>query len=164
LEPGQYKSIADALAAAEAGDTVVLGPGHHWEGDLSSDKAVRILGEATDPARVLIEMTGSVRWTARKGLVVGVSLRRPRPCPDKGPLIKVDSGGNLQLSACHVNNKQAGEASPGLEVTDANSILFLERCRVQDARGDGVSCGSGGSVAVVGCEISGSGGAGVLVR
>lgn len=31
LEPGQYKSIADALAAAEAGDTVVLGPGHHWE-------------------------------------------------------------------------------------------------------------------------------------
>lgn len=31
LEPGQYASIADALSAAEAGDTVVLGPGHHWE-------------------------------------------------------------------------------------------------------------------------------------
>lgn len=31
LEPGQYASVADALAAAEAGDTVVLGPGHHWE-------------------------------------------------------------------------------------------------------------------------------------
>lgn len=67
------------------------------QGDLSSDKAVRILGEATDPARVLVEMTGSVRWTAPKGLVVGVSLRRPRPCPDKGPLIRVDSGGNLQV-------------------------------------------------------------------
>lgn len=31
LEPGQYASVADALGAAEAGDTVVLGPGHHWE-------------------------------------------------------------------------------------------------------------------------------------
>lgn len=31
LEPGQFASIADALEAAEAGDTVVLGPGHHWE-------------------------------------------------------------------------------------------------------------------------------------
>ncbi|CAN0335219.1 unnamed protein product, partial [Hapterophycus canaliculatus] len=82
LEPGQYKSIAEALAAAEAGDTVVLGPGHHWEGDLISDKPVRILGERADPSRVLVEMTGSLRWTARKGLVVGVSLRRPRPCPD----------------------------------------------------------------------------------
>ena len=31
LEIGQYVSIADALSAAEAGDTIVLGPGHHWE-------------------------------------------------------------------------------------------------------------------------------------
>lgn len=31
LEPGQYASVADALGAAEAGDTVVLCAGHHWE-------------------------------------------------------------------------------------------------------------------------------------
>lgn len=31
LEPGQYASVADALLAADAGDTIILGPGHHWE-------------------------------------------------------------------------------------------------------------------------------------
>lgn len=31
LETGQYASVADALAAAQAGDTVVLGAGHHLE-------------------------------------------------------------------------------------------------------------------------------------
>lgn len=31
LEPGQYASVADALADAEEGSTLVLGPGHHWE-------------------------------------------------------------------------------------------------------------------------------------
>lgn len=69
-----------------------------------------------------------------------------------------------KLSTCHVNNKQAREGSPGLEATDANSILFLERCRVHDSRGAGVTCRAGGSVAIVGCELSGSGRAGLLVR
>lgn len=67
------------------------------QGDLSSDKPVRILGERTDPSRVLLEMTGSLRWTARRGLIVGVSMRRPRPCPEKGALVTVAAGGNLQV-------------------------------------------------------------------
>lgn len=45
-----------------------------------------------------------------------------------------------------------------------NSILFLERCRVHDAPGAGVTCRPGGSVAIVGCELSGSGSAGLLVK
>lgn len=78
--------------------------------------------------------------------------------PDKNPRHE------QQLSACHVSNKQAGEGSSGLEAADNNSILFLERCRVHDARGAGVTCRPGGSVAIVGCELSGSGGAGLLVK
>lgn len=31
LEPGQYATVADALEAAEAGSTIVLGAGHHSE-------------------------------------------------------------------------------------------------------------------------------------
>ena len=55
------------------------------------------MGERADPTRVLVEVTGSLRWTGRKGLILGVSMRRPRPCPDKGALVTVSSGGNLQV-------------------------------------------------------------------
>lgn len=67
------------------------------KGDLLCDKAVRIVGERVDPSRVVLEMTGSLRWTGSKGLILGVNLRRPRPCPNKGSLITVASGGNLQV-------------------------------------------------------------------
>ena len=63
-----------------------------------------------------------------------------------------------------MDNTHAGPGSTGLEATDANSILFLERCRVHGARGAAVTCHPGGSVAIVGCELWGSGGAGLLVR
>lgn len=45
------------------------------------------------------------------------------------------------LSTCHVINKQTKEGSPDLEAANANSILFLERCRVHHA---GVACQPGG--------------------
>lgn len=63
-----------------------------------------------------------------------------------------------------MNNKQSAEGAPSLESTDANSILFLERCRVHDSRGAAVACQPRGSVAIVGCELSSSAGAGLLVK
>lgn len=44
-------------------------------------------------------MTGCIRWTGAKGLILGVSMRRPRPCPDQGPLVTVAGGGNLKVCA-----------------------------------------------------------------
>lgn len=70
----------------------------------------------------------------------------------------------VQLSTCHINNKEAGEGSTGLEATDPRSILFLERCRVHHARGAAVTCQPGGSVAIVGCELFSCGGAGLRIR
>lgn len=70
-----------------------------WQGELFCDKPVCILGERSDPNRVVVEMTGSIRWTGAKGIILGVSMRRPRPCPDQGPLVTVSGGGNLKVCA-----------------------------------------------------------------
>lgn len=67
------------------------------QGDLFMDKPVRIMGERSDPSRVVLEMTGSLRWGGKKGLILGVTLRRPRPCPDKGPLVTVGEYSTLQV-------------------------------------------------------------------
>lgn len=58
---------------------------------------VRIISECADPSQVLLGMTGSLRWTGRRGLIVGVSMRRPRPCPNKGELISVAASGSLEV-------------------------------------------------------------------
>lgn len=69
-----------------------------------------------------------------------------------------------QLSSCHINNKQSGDGNPAVNAMGVNSIVFLERCRLHGARGAGVTAEPGGSVAIVGCELSDCGDAGLMVR
>ncbi|CAM9419361.1 unnamed protein product, partial [Choristocarpus tenellus] len=163
LEEGSFTSLAEALASSEAGDTIVLGPGHHWEGDLNVDKSVRLVGDKRDPARVVLEITGGFLWSAGKGLFLGLTLRRPKPCPLQGALVSVSGGGKLQMTSCHVGNKGAALGAPALSVVDQGSVLFLEKCNVDSSPGPGILSLQGGSVALAGCEVKGSGGAGVEV-
>lgn len=90
LEPGQYKSIADALAAAEAGDTVVLGPGHHWEVKLGAG------------ADEMSHISRTIRRVSRAGVdefsVFEVCCRRSHP-----PLLlsaKVSTAHRVRVLLC----------------------------------------------------------------
>ena len=80
LAPNTCTSVSEALARARPGQTIVLGSGHHWEGTLRLTVPVRIVSEAGDPARCVLELTGEVAvdGTARAAELGGVTLRHPR--------------------------------------------------------------------------------------
>lgn len=68
--PSQYATIQAAIAAADAGDTIVVAPGNYLE-QLTIPKSITLVGPATDPAA---ERDGSNEATIKSVLVnVGVS-------------------------------------------------------------------------------------------
>jgi SNF2 family DNA or RNA helicase len=135
LTTNVYASIADALVDALPGDTIQLGMGHHWEGNLLVEKPLRLVCEAGgggDNSKCIVELTGQVQVTpaARSVVLCGFTLRRPRKVSRatscvavKGsslsvrpPLLTVDANyscltlltfGILQIYNCNISNDGA---------------------------------------------------------
>ena len=86
-----YASIAEAIEAAQPGDTIALDPGHHWEDDLIVDKPLRFYGQTDDPTRCVIELTGAfkVRNVATQVHLSGLTIRRPRRVPKQRACLSV---------------------------------------------------------------------------
>ncbi len=85
---GQYDSIAAALAAAEPGTTVEVCTGrHHCDGDIVIDIPIRIIGSPLMASTgVVLELNGSLHWSAKGGIMFGMHIRRPRHCATSRPL------------------------------------------------------------------------------
>jgi hypothetical protein len=93
-----FASVTDALQAALPGDTIQLTTGHHWESTLEINVPLRFLGEASDPSRCVLELTGSlsVRRAAGRVDLSGITVRRPRKLPQAAAVVSV-SGATLSV-------------------------------------------------------------------
>jgi hypothetical protein len=98
-----YSSLASAVKAATAGDTIVLGPGHYWEETIDISIPLKIIGDMSDPARCVIEFTGrlNVINSCRAVMICGVTIRRPRKIPGAKSIIFV-RGSTLQVRSAHL--------------------------------------------------------------
>ncbi len=85
---GQYDSMAAALAAAEPGTTVEVCTGrHHWDGDITVDRPIRIIASPlTSATGAVLDLGGSLHWSAKGGIMLGIHIRRPRHCVTARPL------------------------------------------------------------------------------
>ncbi len=85
---GQYNSMAAALAAAEPGTTVEVCSGRYqWDGDIAVDRPIRIIGSPLmGSTGVALELSGSLHWSAKGGVMLGIHIRRPRHCATAKPL------------------------------------------------------------------------------
>jgi len=66
-----YKTIADAIKAANAGDEVFIFEGI-YEGNLDVNKAITVVGETTDTGYQLVEINGKLNITADGATVKGL--------------------------------------------------------------------------------------------
>jgi hypothetical protein len=147
---GVFASLADALAAAGDGETLILDSGNHWvNGDLIMERRVRIMSEGYDPSRTVIELDGSIIWRAWGGLISNVTVRRPRECPDAVGCVRV-VGGRLDLSWCHLKNNFGKGAS--VTVTQGGR-LGLFGCQITGSPSSGVLAVRS-HLAVCGCELT----------
>mmetsp|Transcript_32203 Transcript_32203/g.99600 ORF Transcript_32203/g.99600 Transcript_32203/m.99600 type:complete len:1299 (+) Transcript_32203:1576-5472(+) len=107
-----HLSLRGAIKSILPGQTLILGPGHYFEGhaDLLIDTGIRVIGDSQTPERVLVEISGAIKWRANNGVLAGMTLRRPRPCAKAMSALVVQSGCLL----CHrlvVDNSGAGGAA-----------------------------------------------------
>jgi len=98
-----HATIEDALANALPGDTIELGDGHYWVNDpgIIVDKPLRFVGDENNPANVVIEMSGSVQWTAKGGWIEGITFRRPKMSSGKTlpsfPMLEIGGAGRMDM-------------------------------------------------------------------
>lgn len=111
MDHNHYRSIADALAEAQPGDTIEFSDGHYWVNeDLSIQFPVRLVGDEYHPANVIIEMNNGscLEWKGKGGWMEGITLRRPQIASSKiitEPLIRMHSDSRLHMFACTIDNE-----------------------------------------------------------
>ena len=149
--PNHFGSIGDAVEAAHPGDTLELGDGHYWikEPGLHIDFPLRFVGDENDPAHVVVELSGTIRWGATCGFMEGVTFRRPKIASATSDEMLVVIGGRLDLLQCVLNNHGS----------DGNvASVSRAKCRwigvvVQGSRqGSGLVAASHSSIYLEGCE------------
>jgi len=136
--PLEYNTIADALAVAQSGDTVLVAPGTYIEFDLMIGAGVHLSGSGPDPESTVIDAQSAGRVLTVLGGDTQVStLRLTGGDAVRGGGIHVDAGNisltDLAIDNCHANN--------GGGVFVAGGQVELLRCTITDNTADSTGGG-----------------------
>lgn len=144
------------------------------------------MGDENDPSHVVIELSGSIRWQAKRGWIEGVTFRRPRISKEgtRVPeILSVEGGGRLDIFNSVLNNEgslaspaivhglgskarwtsvklRGAMASPGLRVEDKGEVE-LEDCTVSDNGGPGIVCHGSSRLRMMNCRVERNTGFGI---
>ncbi|MER8104284.1 right-handed parallel beta-helix repeat-containing protein [Kitasatospora sp. NPDC094016] len=176
---GEYDTLAEALAAAEPGDTVTVRPGTFRENVLL-DKPVTIV-PAQGPGTVRIDPPSGVALTVTadatvRDLVVeggdsstpAVLITGPQTAPSLSGCrietrsatgIEITDGARPTLRGCVVANP----AGLGLRLRGPGTAAALEDCEVAAAGQAGLAVLGGATAALDRCKVHHAAGAGVLL-
>ncbi len=117
-----------------------LGDGHYWvlEPGLNVTFPLRFIGDEHDPSHVIIELSGTVEWSAKGGWMEGITFRRPRMSAD------LDNEGSQGPVAIVTGEKSGGMWSSmqikGSEASDGAIVEGGPTLGLQNVRNDAIYC------------------------
>jgi len=150
----EFGTLAEALDAAEPGDTLTLAPGTYRE-NVRLDKPV-VLRAAAQPGSARIEPpTGSPLTVTADAEVSGLHLEGHDP---SSPTVLIH-GAEAALADCRVSAR----AAVGLEI-GGGARPSVRRCSVENPYGLGVLVTDGSVALLEECEVAQTGQASVAVR
>ena len=151
---GEYTTMAEAVAAAENGDTVTIGPGVFRE-NVVLDKAVTVR-PAEGPGSVRIEpAAGTALTLLASASVHGLVIEGQ---DGSAPAVLVEAG-EPELADCRITTR----SSVGVEVRgDARPVV--RRCTVDNPGGLGIRVAQDAAALFEDCEVLAAGQAGLVVR
>ncbi|MFC1407889.1 right-handed parallel beta-helix repeat-containing protein [Streptacidiphilus sp. N1-12] len=154
---GEYTTMGEALAAAEAGDTVTIGPGVFRE-NVVVDKPLTVRA-AEGPGSVRIEpAAGSALTLLAPAAVHGLVLEGQ---DGSAPAVLIDAGaGAGELTDCRIVTR----SSVGIEVRGGAGPFAVRRCTVDNPGGLGIRVADGSAALFEECEVIAAGQTGVVVR
>lgn len=184
--PNHYGTIADAMQVAHPGDMIELGDGHYWVNDPGLDIKfpLKIVGDEHNPAHVVIELSGSVRWNAKGGFLEGVTFRRPKIATTSQAEVLVVGGGKLDMVHCVLDNEGSNSdvvsmrngkghwfdivmrgsgKGHGLHAIE-ESFVQLDSCQLVANHECGIFCSDKSHIQVSNCEIERNGGYGFSMQ
>jgi tetratricopeptide (TPR) repeat protein len=154
--PGDFATLAEAVAAARDRDRIVVGEGT-WTGPVIIDKAITLEGAGRD--KTIVEVEAAVSTAATFGRrssgarVSGITFRHRGfdAGPDRFSALLV-RGAELTMSDCRV----ADSAGHGLAVVEAGRVVAT-RCLFENNGWDGVAVrGAGSRIEFTECESTGN--------
>lgn len=180
MEPNHYATIAEALAVALPGDSIELADGHFCVSDpgMIVDKRLKLIGDEENPSNVVIEMSGSIQWTASGGWIEGVTFRRPKLASGSRPtlpIISVVGAGKVDIvhsvfdndgstgpvsSLCGPAGTKKGTwkdvvirngGSAGIDL-DGTSLELIEST-IRGNKGDGIKAANQSTIKLAKCTI-----------
>ncbi|WP_031071436.1 right-handed parallel beta-helix repeat-containing protein [Streptomyces sp. NRRL WC-3742] len=153
---GEYDTLAEALAAAEAGDTVTVRPGTFRE-NVVLDKPVTIV-PAQGPGTVRIEPAAGVALTVTAAATVRDLVIEAGDSSAPAVLV-TGPDATPSLGGCRIETRSA----TGVEITDG-ARPTLRGCVVANPAGLGLRLrGEGTAAAFEDCEVAAAGQAGLAV-
>lgn len=99
-----------------------LADGHYWVNDLGLifDKQLKLVGDESNAANVVVEMSGSLEWQAKGGWIEGVTFRRPKistGAPQSLPMLNMIGEAKMNMINCTFDN----DGSSGSVITISGS-------------------------------------------
>jgi Right handed beta helix region len=154
--PGDFPTVAEALAAAQPGDEVVLAAGSYNDPILMQTKVgITLRGQG----KVVLGGGDMVTPTLELDNCSDVTVDHLRIEGAGGTGVLVDDCDNITLSRVRI--KAVG--NHGIAVGDESDDILLDRCRVEGALGNGISFEESSSCTVWRCTVAVVGGFGIAL-
>lgn len=124
------------------------------------DKPLRFVGDENNPANVVIEMSGSVQWTAKGGWIEGITFRRPKMSSGKDlptlPMVEVKECGKIDVIHSVFDND--GSTGPVGRLSGSGSKGMWREVVFRNGGSAGIHIDGGDKVEIelTGCTIKGS--------
>jgi C1A family cysteine protease len=167
--PGEYATITAAIAAADPGDTVLVGPGTYSEGTLTIDKDIVLMSEAGAESTIvdaaLAELVPGAHATVLSLVgvtsacqVIGITFDGAESAGAGGGIVMTNS--SPTISECVVANNSAAS---GAGIMAQGSSPFILNCTVVDNSGlAGIYLDAASSGLINKCIVTGTeGGPGI---
>lgn len=164
-----------------------LSDGHYYvsEPGLLVDKPLKLVGDENNPANVVIEMSGSMRWSGQGGWIEGITFRRPKIVSglvSSAPMLDLCESGSINM----IQNVFDNEPNKGTTILlsgtgqkgNFNNVIIrngwsggirmngpiqlkLTDCTVKGNLSDGVTVGNESALEMTKCKVSRNRGHGI---
>eukprot|EP00934_Nitzschia_sp_Nitz4_P002540 Nitzschia sp. Nitz4//scaffold91_size79674//8876//15610//NITZ4_005356-RA/size79674-processed-gene-0.29-mRNA-1//1//CDS//3329560067//2530//frame0 len=185
-----YGSIDEALSISLPGDTIELSDGHYWVTDsgLLFDKPLKLIGDEHNPSNVVVELSGSITWSGRGGIIEGITLRRPKISTGvtvEYPVLQIMEAGRVDVVdsildndgstgsvvlATGVGNKGQWKkvtirngGGHGVELCNTGVTLGIQKSVIRGNKGHGIHCTNKANFSIHDSVVSGNGGSGASI-